>query len=71
MGGTRRDDTNTASAGLFLCQPCHAEVESDRIDAYAKGYLVAQSQSPASVPVLILGQWVLLTDDGGARAVKR
>jgi len=65
MGGTKRPDTNTASAGVLLCQPCHIEVESHRLKAYSDGWLVRQHQNPADIPVYRKGRWVLLDDEGG------
>lgn len=66
-GGTRREDTNTASAGLLLCAACHRRVESYRAAAYDNGWLVRQSHSPLEVPVLRRGQLVYLDDEGGFR----
>lgn len=65
MGGTRRPDTNTTSAGVLLCGSCHRIVESYRAQAYDDGWLVRQSQSPREVPVLRRGVRVLLDDEGG------
>lgn len=64
MGGTKRLETNLPSAGVLLCQPCHAEVESHRLKAYSDGWLVRQHQSPLDAPLYRRGHWVLLDDDG-------
>jgi len=65
MGGTRRSDTNTAAGGVLLCGACHRHVEAHRAQAFADGFLVRQSQTPAEVPVLRRGVWVVLDPDGG------
>lgn len=65
MGGTLRADTNSASAGVLLCGQCHWMVESYRAQAFDDGWLVRQSHSPITVPVLRRGFWVLLDDAGG------
>ena len=69
MGGTKRPETNGASNGVVLCGSgttgCHNEVESDRAEYLAMGFLVLQRQDPRSTPILIRGKWVLLTEDGG------
>jgi 5-methylcytosine-specific restriction enzyme A len=67
MGGTQRPETNTASAALLLCAPCHAVTESNRTEAYEYGWLVhdyAGSPPPSRVPVVRRGRWVYLGDDG-------
>lgn len=64
MGGSRRSDTNTASAGLLLCLMDHHRIESHRTQAYDDGHLVRSGQSPLATPVLYRGQWSLLDDLG-------
>lgn len=67
-GGSRREDTNTASNGLFLCGfgGCHDWVESHRAESYKLGLLLKQHQNPLTSPVLLkrYGGWVFLNDDG-------
>lgn len=70
-GGTRRLDTNTASACALLCGDCHRHVESHRTQALSDGWLVRQSDSPVVVPVFRLGVWVWLGDDGSITPVAR
>lgn len=64
MGGTRRADTNTASAGLYLCGEDHRIVEAYRVQAFDRGWLVRQSESPSEIPVERRGVSVVLRDDG-------
>jgi 5-methylcytosine-specific restriction enzyme A len=64
MGGTRREDSNTASAGLYLCAEDHRIVEAYRVKAFDNGWLVRQSQTPTDIPVLRRGVWVELRDSG-------
>lgn len=64
MGGTRRASTNTAAAGLHVCQHCHAYIERWRTWALEHGYLVSQHRDPAEVRVFRRSAWVLLTNDG-------
>jgi 5-methylcytosine-specific restriction protein A len=63
-GGSRRPETNLAGNALAICRDCHAFIESQREMAFRNGWLVRQSQTPADVPVLYRGRWVLLADDG-------
>ena len=70
MGGTKRESTNTPSAGLWLCRSCHTYIETNRAEALACGRLVRQTDEPADVPVLYRGTWVLLDDLGGLRDVE-
>lgn len=71
-GGSRREDTNLPSNALFVCGfgGCHDEIESRREWAYSLGYLLRQNQSPCAVPILRRGEWCLLDDLGGFRAVE-
>lgn len=64
MGGTNRESTNTASAGLWLCRPCHDRIESHRTEAYEYGWLVRQTEEPRDIPVLYRGILVTLDDLG-------
>lgn len=64
MGGTRRADTNTAAAGLYLCGEHHRVVESHRAWALSHGFLVRQSETPSDAPILRRGVLVLLRDNG-------
>lgn len=67
MGGTRRPDTNIASAGLHVCHACHRHLETvERRLAYLRGWLVRQHHSPRDRSVWYRGvSRVFLTDDGG------
>lgn len=64
MGSTRRESTNLASNGLWLCEPCHSRTESHRREAYEYGWLVRQTEEPRDIPVLYRGTLVLLDDFG-------
>lgn len=68
IGGSRRDDTNLASNGLWLCASCHAYIESHRTEALEKGWLLRQptrsSAAPADIPVVYRGVTRHLTDLG-------
>jgi hypothetical protein len=68
-GGTVRPETNWPSNLLLLCPTCHEDgktgVESRRKAALAAGWLVHQTEDPATVPVVIHGpRLVWLTVDG-------
>lgn len=63
-GGTKRPETNQPSNALWLCAPCHREVESNRRRALEHGWLVRQHQEPLQVPVLYRGTKVWLDDLG-------
>lgn len=63
-GGSRRASTNTAANGLHLCWCCHQFIEEHRDQALRHGWLVAQTDDPATVPVLYRGQWMNIDADG-------
>ena len=63
-GGTKRPESNQAANGLAACQECHAMVESNRIHALDRGWLVPQNLAPDGVPVVFHGDWALLCNDG-------
>lgn len=66
MGGSKRTETNTASAGIHICSACHSMIERHRNIAMLCGWLVSQYEDePASVPVMYRGDLVRLDDDGG------
>lgn len=69
MGGSKLDDTNTASNALLLCGDCHADIESNRDTAINRGWLVPQHHNPADIPVFYRGTWVYLDDLGGLSEV--
>lgn len=64
MGGSKADDTNSSANGLCVCVPCHREIEANRVEALAHGWLVRQGDDPAAAPVFRRGEWVLLDNDG-------
>lgn len=65
MGGSKRPDTNTASAGVHLCRDCHRLVELHRSVAFTCGWLVSQYAEPSAVLFMYRGDLVKLDDDGG------
>ena len=64
MGGSSRDDTNTAANALALCRDCHTLVESHRYVAKVMGWLVPQGADPGLRPVIRHGRRVNLGVDG-------
>lgn len=70
MGGSRLEDTNTASNALFLCHHCHLDIESRRDVAINHGWLVAQQNNPADIPVFYRGAWVYLDDLGNLQPIE-
>jgi hypothetical protein len=69
MGGSKDPACGTAANGLFVHPGCHAKIESNRDQAYEKGYLVRQGQDPAAVPVRKGLHWYLLGEDGSLTVV--
>lgn len=68
MGGSSSIWKGRASNGLWLCQPCHALVETNTQEVYDNGWKVKHGSAPATVPVLLRtpyghDKW-LLDDDG-------
>lgn len=63
-GGTKRESTNLPSNGLYLCRDCHSFCELKRDEARKCGWLLRQTQDPATVPVFYRGTWVVLDDLG-------
>ena len=66
IGGTKRVETGQAQNALLLHTKCHTRVESNRLEAYESGWLVAQSSDPGAAPVKLWDGWFVL-DSLGAR----
>ncbi|MEX7470161.1 hypothetical protein AB4Z39_10660 [Mycobacterium adipatum] len=64
-GGSKRPDTNKAANALAVCDADHLYLESHREEALKYGWLVLQCDTPATIPVLRRGVFVLLDNDGG------
>jgi hypothetical protein len=64
MGGSKADDTNTASNCLLLCASCHRDTEAQRTNSLHYGWLVRQGQDPAATPIWMNWRWMYLHDDG-------
>jgi hypothetical protein len=77
MGGTDREDLNLASNLLSLCGSgttgCHGYIESNRQEAYEKGWIVLRDHDVAETPVEIsidlpgmpaIKKFVFLSNDG-------
>lgn len=65
-GGSKASAVNRAGNGIFICEPCHRLIESQRDAARAAGLLVSLHEShPANVAVVRRGDLVLLDDFGG------
>lgn len=64
MGGSKDPASGTAANALFVHPACHAQIESNREQAYEKGYLVRQGHNPAEIPVRRGVNWYLLGEDG-------
>ena len=70
MGGSRLASTNLPSSLIAVCRNCHSWIEGHLEVARLRGWSVRQSVGqPAGVPVLRLGEWVLLDDEGGISPV--
>jgi hypothetical protein len=65
-GGTLRPEINSPENLVWICEKCHAWIESRRIDAYASGWLVKEGiDGPAEIPLWDrAGCEFFLTDDG-------
>ena len=77
MGGTDRPELNQPQNLLSLCGSgttgCHGYIESNRTEAYEKGWIVLRDHDPAETPVQIsidlpgmpaIKKMVFLSDDG-------
>lgn len=65
MGGTRVNDSGCASNLIWLCRECHEWIESHRTEALDNGWLIVRGvERPQTIPLLYLGHWMYLTDDG-------
>lgn len=64
-GGSRRKDTNQPANSLAVCGDDHLYIETHREEALRYGWLVLQCETPADIPVLRRGVFVLLDNDGG------
>jgi 5-methylcytosine-specific restriction enzyme A len=64
MGGTRREPLGRASNAMYLHQSCHERVESNRHEAYVKGWLLYADDNPEEIRVKLWDGWSFLADDG-------
>ena len=64
MGGSRDAESRSAANGLYLHDRCHAKIESNRTDAYEKGWLVHKWEDSGEKPVLMWDGWKVLGADG-------
>jgi 5-methylcytosine-specific restriction protein A len=65
MGGTRDKKINSPANLVLVCGQCHAEIESDRLDAYDTGWLVRRGYDPAGIYLVDrTGLTFCLLDDG-------
>lgn len=69
MGGSSVPEINNIENLLWLCAPCHGQIESSRTQAYIFGWLVRSWDDPAEAPVRFPLGWALLTPEGGYQAV--
>ncbi|AKC03069.1 HNH endonuclease [Gordonia phage Gsput1] len=72
MGGTRDTGVNGAANLLYLCYPCHREIEEYRAAAIDSGYLVSRLtlDDPADIPVFSRGRWKQFDHDGGFTVIE-
>lgn len=70
MGGSKQEDTNTASNALHLCSPCHTYITEHPRDAYNHGWSVLSHQNPADIPVEYRGDWVYLDSLGNLQPIE-
>lgn len=65
LGGTRRPESQWASNALHVCLRCHLKIHAMPTWSRTHGFLVRQSDEPATVPLYWrFSQTVLLTDTG-------
>ncbi|OBK92619.1 hypothetical protein A5646_03320 [Mycobacterium sp. 1245499.0] len=69
-GGTKRPESNQPANALWVCNDCHARIESQRAEALTYGWLVRQTDDPADVPVLYRGFWVWMDNLGNLHDTK-
>lgn len=71
-GGSRREDTNLAANGICSCRKCHAAAESDRTEAYARGWLISNHRkgiTPQEVAVEMHDGTFLLDNEGNKYSI--
>lgn len=64
MGGTSDPQAGQASNGMYLHAGCHRKVEENRLRSLGYGWLLPSEADPSKSPVVIVGAWRLLSDDG-------
>lgn len=64
MGGTKIKGKESCANGIYIHLTCHSKVESQRAEAYSKGWLVKSGFDPAEQPVRLWDGWYLLASDG-------
>ena len=57
-------ESGDVANALYLHFKCHERVERNRMEALEKGWLIRQSDEPILVPVVRMGEWVVLNNDG-------
>jgi 5-methylcytosine-specific restriction enzyme A len=62
--GAAAERNGRASNLTYSCSPCHAHIHARPEVARHWGWMLLESADPLTSPVLIRGQWSLLTDDG-------
>lgn len=70
MGGTKCSSTNQPANLIWLCRKCHDYIESNRTEARALGWILADFQVPALTQLRYLGKDALLDDAGKIRMVE-
>lgn len=69
MGGSRNPVTNSAVNGVLLCGSgttgCHGEVERDRLQAMADGWIVPDHEDPTLIPIRHVTLGLVWLDDAG------
>jgi hypothetical protein len=65
-GGSSRPEINDASNLVLLCIPCHADVETNRLQAIGDGFLIPDGQEmhPLTTKVRLWHGTYYLKDDG-------
>jgi DNA-directed RNA polymerase subunit RPC12/RpoP len=62
MGGSKDNRLDIPANGVYICGGCHRRIESDRVWAYQRGWLLRATEHPEEVPVKLWDGWALLKD---------
>jgi hypothetical protein len=69
MGGTRDRYINQPPNLVWICQACHADIESHRENSYRDGWLARRGRDAAAVPLITLDDRMIMLGYQGSAMI--